>query len=346
MPETLTSTAAAEVRALLNTLTRFLAGVAVLALVFTAVNVTLFAVASGIPWPIAILLDPLVALTLSAVLYADARLAALGIRPPVWSAVLRWGCGLTATLLNTWTSLWPDHQLGWPRHADIAGVVLHAVPPLLLIGLTETVAAYRRTLADLAHTETGTALSHETDPHHEGGAQECRPSSPDASVLSTIHRRSNTPEVDPWIRFDDAPIAPSGSMTALDRGGIADSALGVDPAPADGSDPRSTPSPPLNPQTMPRSQPASAAHGTRVGSQAADSAPTATLRRHGPRPDDESPADGDLFTRALALDAACRSHYGRPVSIRRLRTELHLGPKRARALHDRIQARHAEHATR
>ncbi|WP_308124890.1 hypothetical protein [Streptomyces sp. NEAU-YJ-81] len=133
-----------DVDALLRALVRILSGVAVLALIFTAVNVTLFAVDHHIPWPIALLLDPMVALSLTSVLYADARLAAWGIPPPHWSTALRWSAGLAATVMNTWTSLWPDDNIGWPRHADPAAVLLHAVPPLLLIGLTETVAAYRR----------------------------------------------------------------------------------------------------------------------------------------------------------------------------------------------------------
>ncbi|MGO4420741.1 hypothetical protein AB4Z54_18965, partial [Streptomyces sp. MCAF7] len=102
----------AEVDALLRALVRILAGVAVLALVFTAVNVTLFATDHHIPWPIALLLDPMVALTLTTVLYADARLAAWGIPPPRWSTGLRWSSGLAATLMNTWTSLWPDDHIG------------------------------------------------------------------------------------------------------------------------------------------------------------------------------------------------------------------------------------------
>ncbi|WNE95523.1 hypothetical protein PS467_09285 [Streptomyces luomodiensis] len=146
----------AEVDTLLRALVRILAGVAVLALVFTAVNVTLFATDHHIPWPIALLLDPMVALTLTTVLYADARLAAWGIPPPRWSTALRWSAGLAATVMNTWTSLWPDEHIGWPRRADPAGVLLHSVPPLLLIGLTETVAAYRRCTTHL-HPHTATA---------------------------------------------------------------------------------------------------------------------------------------------------------------------------------------------
>ena len=136
----------AEAEILVARLTSGLRRVGVLTVVFTMVNVTLFAISRGVPWPIALLLDPMVALALATVLYADARLASWGMRPPGWSTMLRWFAGLAATLMNTWSSLWPDGRPGWPRDADPAAVFLHAVPPVLLILLTETVAAYRRHL--------------------------------------------------------------------------------------------------------------------------------------------------------------------------------------------------------
>ncbi|MET9296869.1 hypothetical protein [Streptomyces sp. NPDC003077] len=138
-----------DAEALLRSLTRALAAAALLTAVFTAVNVTRFATAHGVPWPIAVLLDPMVALALATVLLADARLASWGIRPPRWSTALRWFTAVAATLMNAWTSLWPDGHFGWPRRADPAGVLLHTVPSVLLILLTETVAAYRNRIAEL-----------------------------------------------------------------------------------------------------------------------------------------------------------------------------------------------------
>ncbi len=72
----MTAPTSAEAQALLSALARALAGVAALALVFTAVNVTLFATSRGVHPGIAILLDPMAGLALATVLYADARLAA------------------------------------------------------------------------------------------------------------------------------------------------------------------------------------------------------------------------------------------------------------------------------
>ncbi|MEU5834151.1 hypothetical protein ABZ820_10810 [Streptomyces diacarni] len=135
-----------EAEKLLRDLTKALCTIGLLSLAFTAVNVTLFATARGIPLPIAVLLDPMLALTLAIVLYADARLASWGLSPPVWSTALRWWAGTTAAAMNTWSSLWPDGNVGWPKEADPAAVLLHLAPCLLLTGLAETIAAYRKIL--------------------------------------------------------------------------------------------------------------------------------------------------------------------------------------------------------
>ncbi|MEV3854976.1 extensin [Streptomyces sp. NPDC050095] len=141
--------AAQDAIRLLQAMTRVLCAVGVLALVFTTVNVTRFATGRDVPLGIAVLLDPMLAIALAGVLYVDARLATWGIRPPAWSTSLRWSAGCTAALMNSWESLWPDGQIGWPSRADPAAVLLHLTPALLLIGLTETIAAYRRTVTDL-----------------------------------------------------------------------------------------------------------------------------------------------------------------------------------------------------
>ncbi|MFZ3560828.1 hypothetical protein [Streptomyces sp. BH055] len=86
-------------------LTKALGAVAVLALVFTAVNITLFARSRGVPLGIAALLDPILSLALASVLFADARLASWGERPPHGSAILRWFTGTAATLMNRWESI-------------------------------------------------------------------------------------------------------------------------------------------------------------------------------------------------------------------------------------------------
>ncbi|WP_436778222.1 hypothetical protein [Yinghuangia sp. YIM S09857] len=138
-------------RALLRTLTRALAAVAVLALTFTAVNVTQLAVRHGVPWATALLLDPMLALALATCLTVDARLAELGAAPPGWAVCLRWFAGLAAWTLNIWESVWPASSgpAGGTRGADPTGIVLHSIPCALLVLVSEAVAAYRRRIRRL-----------------------------------------------------------------------------------------------------------------------------------------------------------------------------------------------------
>lgn len=130
-------------------LTKVLVAVAVVALAFTATNVTLFAVDHHIsPW-IAWLLDPMVAVALGAVLIVDGRLSEHGVQPSGWASGLRWFAGLATWLMNCWASLWPDGApFGMPRQVDPAGLLLHSIPPVLLIVLAEAITFYRRAILD------------------------------------------------------------------------------------------------------------------------------------------------------------------------------------------------------
>lgn len=150
-PDRLSEERVEAARALLDTLTRALAAVAVLALTFTAVNVTLLAVRHGVPWPTAILLDPMLALALATCLTVDARLVELGAAPPGWAVALRWFAGLAAWTLNVWESVWPAStgRVGVPSNADPTGIVLHSIPCALLVLVSEAVAAYRRRIRRL-----------------------------------------------------------------------------------------------------------------------------------------------------------------------------------------------------
>lgn len=114
-------------------------------LIFTAVNVTLFAIDHHTHPGIAWMLDPLVSLALLGVLFIDGKLAAHGYKPNGWPFVLRWFAGLSTWLMNCWASLYPDGKFtGWPDHADPAGLLLHSVIPFLVILLAEAGAGYRK----------------------------------------------------------------------------------------------------------------------------------------------------------------------------------------------------------
>ncbi|MEU8498422.1 hypothetical protein AB0C86_17100 [Streptomyces lavendulae] len=134
----------AALQEMLSKLTRVLVTVAVVALVFTASNVTMFAIEHHVsPW-IAWLLDPMVAVALGTVLIFDGRLSEYGLYPSGWASVLRWFAGLGTWVMNCWTSLWPAGTgFGIPREVDPAGLVLHSIPPVLLIVLAEAISHYR-----------------------------------------------------------------------------------------------------------------------------------------------------------------------------------------------------------
>ncbi|MDH6223646.1 extensin [Streptomyces sp. MJP52] len=208
-----------EAVALLRNMTRVLGVVAALALVFTTVNVTRFATSRDVPLPIAVLLDPMIGTTLAGVLYVDARLASWGIPPPAWSTALRWTAGCTAALMNTWESLWPDRHIGWPRHADPAAVLLHLTPALLLIGLTETIAAYRRTISHLLGdpADEDTAGPAPTSPTPETADAAVQPTTPPpidddlwgaAVALDETVRMATGSPVSVWRLRQDLRIGP------------------------------------------------------------------------------------------------------------------------------------------
>lgn len=141
-------------------LTKVLVAVAVVALAFTATNVTLFAIDHHISVWIAWLLDPMVAVALGAVLIVDGRLSEHGVQPSGWATGLRWFAGLGTWLMNCWGSLWPaGTPFGVPREIDPAGLVLHSIPPVLLIVLAEAITYYRRAILDRI-----AELRHQVDP--------------------------------------------------------------------------------------------------------------------------------------------------------------------------------------
>ncbi|GGO99365.1 extensin [Wenjunlia tyrosinilytica] len=279
--------AAQEAVALLRTMTRVLCAVGFLALVFTTVNVTRFATSRDVPLPIAVLLDPMIGTALAGILYVDARLSSWGIRPPTWSTALRWSAGCTAALMNSWESLWPDGQIGWPRQADPAAVLLHLSPALLLIGLTETIAAYRRTITDLPNrigttNRVGPPVAH------------AAPTRRSATDRTFPHPNSGSPQ-----QHRSASFRAGSGIPATTSGGPA-------------------------------------------GAQTGDSAPHTPAVPPAPPSADSGPADADVWPQAVALDTAVRGLTGKPVSTWRLRTDLHIGPRRARQLRDQLLARHAD----
>ncbi|MQA06898.1 MAG: hypothetical protein GEV07_30805 [Streptosporangiales bacterium] len=122
----------------------------VLGLAFTMSNVAQFAAggatAWSVPWVTAWLLDPMVSLCLIGVLLAESTLARYQLKAGRWVRAAKWGL-LTATyVMNTWQS--------WAT-TDVAAIVLHSVPPLVVFVMAEAITDLRDRLTDAviaAHT--------------------------------------------------------------------------------------------------------------------------------------------------------------------------------------------------
>ncbi|MER7579973.1 hypothetical protein [Kitasatospora sp. NPDC097691] len=74
-------------------------------------------------------------------LQADSTLSRFGVKPGRWPAVFRWVTGLATVWLNIGAAALAK---------DLVGVVIHLIPPLLLLLVAEAGPAYRRSLARLA----------------------------------------------------------------------------------------------------------------------------------------------------------------------------------------------------
>ncbi|MGH3502547.1 MAG: hypothetical protein ACRDQA_16895 [Nocardioidaceae bacterium] len=117
----------------------------VLGLAFTATNVASFAAAGTEPWSpewaIGWLLDPMVSLVLVAVLRAEQLTARYQVATGAWVRRAKWGCLAATYVMNTWQS--------WAAGSP-AGIVLHSVPPLVVLVAVEAVTDLRHKLTEVA----------------------------------------------------------------------------------------------------------------------------------------------------------------------------------------------------
>jgi hypothetical protein len=145
----------AELEALARQTQKWVLGIGSVGLVFTITNVTLFAMANGIPGGIAWILDLAVNLALARVLYVDGRLAILipGYKSTGWSSFLRYFAFIATWLMNAWVSLFPDgHVRLIPSGAHPAGLLLHSAMPILVFALAEY-ASHNRKITTAEITE-------------------------------------------------------------------------------------------------------------------------------------------------------------------------------------------------
>jgi hypothetical protein len=111
------------------------------AMVTAAATVTAWALAHGMDYRVAWMVDPLLSVALLAALLGEGVLARHGESGGAWPRVLRWGTGLGTLTANVWAPV----QAG-----DTAGVVLHALAPVLLVILAEAAPRLRLRMAGLA----------------------------------------------------------------------------------------------------------------------------------------------------------------------------------------------------
>ena len=221
---------AARVRTVGDRLGLALWVVAGIALLFTMVNVTLFAVDHGVPWPIAWLLDPMASLALLVVLVGDGVLARHGVRSGGWSHAVKFGAGAATWSMNVWASV---------VDRDGAGIVLHSVAPALVIGLAEVTPLYRArfaALADRLEQQADDLQSRAAPPTAQPMAQ---PAGQPAATVTASGVTVRTAAADPDVRPVPEPglepePGPGSGPSGPDSGGRARrspaGAAGPDPA--------------------------------------------------------------------------------------------------------------------
>lgn len=148
---TATATEIGRVQRAGRNLDRALMAVAAGALAFSTVNVAILAIDHGIPPWIAWLLEPLIGVALWAVLSSDAVLSRYGMSAGAWAWCLRAFTGLLTLTLNIWSSVFTTRTSGrLELTPDPAGILLHAIAPVLLILLAEAAPRYRVQFAAIA----------------------------------------------------------------------------------------------------------------------------------------------------------------------------------------------------
>ncbi|MCG8916824.1 hypothetical protein L6E12_13585 [Actinokineospora sp. PR83] len=138
----------------------------VLGLAFTMTNVQQFAAGSAAAWSLrwmaAWVLDPTVSLVLLAILRAEQVTARYRVATGVWVRRAKWFTLAATYVMNTWESF---------VARDVAAVVLHSVPPLVVFAAAEAITDLRDKLTEAviaASTVGGPVVNAEV---HEVGAR-------------------------------------------------------------------------------------------------------------------------------------------------------------------------------
>ncbi|PSK96127.1 hypothetical protein CLV63_1129 [Murinocardiopsis flavida] len=244
-------------------LDRALTAVAAGALAFSTVNVALLAIAHGVPAWIAWLLEPLVGIALWAVLSSDAVLSRYGASAGVWAWLLRAFTGGVTLTLNVWSSVFTTGAGGVLRlDPDPAGILLHAIAPVLLILLAEAAPRYRAEFARI-ETRLRSAPARPAAPAPRSpGRGPAAPGPGEPAEALSAHLWYGTPPAGTAGR--SGPQAPEGPAAGPDPGATpppaAAAATAPAPRPPHGPDPAAHnpstgPAPPAPPDAAPGPDP-------------------------------------------------------------------------------------------
>nr|WP_238357158.1 hypothetical protein [Kribbella italica] len=165
----------------------------VLGLAFTMVNVQAFAAAGAVtwslPWIAAWLLDPMVSLVLIAVLRAEQITARYQVSDATgWLTRTKRFAFAATYVMNTWHSF---------IDRDVAGIVLHSVPPLLVFCAAETAPVLRERLTEavLRAERTAADANPTAQPLTELAAATLPPAlESDSAATATADAGTATPE--------------------------------------------------------------------------------------------------------------------------------------------------------
>ncbi|MFJ8442275.1 hypothetical protein [Kitasatospora griseola] len=166
-------------------------------------------------------------------LQADSTLARFGVSAGRWPALFRWVTGLATVWLNIGAAALAK---------DLVGVVIHLIPPLLLLLVAEAGPAYRRALARIAQRP-------QTPPRK-------RPATAPQAAPQVVNTPLFSP---PQVPFTPAPqpaaappptpgtepreVLPEGSTEAVNTEPVHPALTPVHPAPADTAEPITDPAP-------------------------------------------------------------------------------------------------------
>lgn len=217
---------------------RVLWGAIIGGLAFTMVNVHTFAVTAdkvkdfAPQWFAAWLLDPMVSLVFVALILAEEITEAWGVKiKGAWPTAAKWGGFVLTYVMNTW-SAWGIVAVEGVAMTTIDKVMLHSVPPVVVLVAVETLPIIRRAMtkaiaAAATVAETGELPEPERKPRKPRRTRRERTKAAPAPVPSQTPVPAADRLVD-TVEFrkieqgewplSDAPVSPAGGEPVAHRG--------------------------------------------------------------------------------------------------------------------------------